>query len=250
MIEAWLIPLVVLACLGFAFTCWLFWRRWRRYAGQVSAMHQDVVESAEAAAFGKRISRRDLPPELHDLGDVINKLFDALAAKDAQMRQRESLFQGLANTLPDVVLVHRERIIFANRRAADPLGLEAEQLVGRNVTDLVRPAYRSLLRKAISGLAAGEAIDEGYEIQFINGGDSGTWVEARSAPIEYRGQQAILTIGQDISYRKSVEAALGRSKRQAQFTLESIGEGIVTSDIEGRIDYMNAAAEKLTGGPA
>jgi diguanylate cyclase (GGDEF)-like protein/PAS domain S-box-containing protein len=247
MIEAWLIPLAVSACLGFAFTCWLLWRRWRRYARQVAAMHQDVVESAEAAAFGKRISRRDLPPELHDLGGDINKLFDALAAKDAQTRQRESLFQGLANTLPDVVLVHRERIIFANRRAADPLGLDAEQLVGRNVTDLVRPAYRSLLRKAISGLAAGEPVDEGYEIQFINGSDSGTWIEARSVPIDYRGQQAILTIGQDISYRKSVEAALGRSKRQAQFTLESIGEGIVTSDTEGRIDYMNAAAEKLTG---
>jgi len=49
MIEAWLIPLLALACAGFAFTCWLLWRRWRRYARQVAAMHRDVVESAEAA---------------------------------------------------------------------------------------------------------------------------------------------------------------------------------------------------------
>ena len=67
--------------------------------------------------------------------------------------------------------------------------------------------------------------------------------------IDYRGEPAILTVGQNISYRKSIEAALGRSKRQAQFTLESIGEGVITSDTEGLIDYMNAAAEKLTGTP-
>jgi len=246
MIEAWLIPLLVLACLGFAFTCWLFWRRRRRYARQVAAMHQDVVESAEAAAFGKRISRRDLPAELNDLGGVINKLFDALAAKDAQMRQRESLFHELANTLPDIVLVHRERIMFANENAAEPMGLGSEQLVGRQVTDLVRPAYRSLVRKAIAGRLAGEPGDEVYELQLINGGDHGMWVAARSAQIDYRGEPAILTVGQDISYRKSVEAALGRSKQQAQFTLESIGEGVITADTDGVIDYMNAAAEILT----
>jgi len=124
MIEAWLIPLLVLACLGFAFTCWLFWRRRRRYARQVAAMHRDVVESAEAAAFGKRISRRELPLELDDLGGTINKLFDALAAKDAQMRQREYLFQNLANTVPGIVLVHRERIIFSNDKGSEPMGLE------------------------------------------------------------------------------------------------------------------------------
>jgi len=247
MIEAWLIPLLVLACLGFAFTCWLFWRRRRRYAGQVAAVHRDVVESAEAAAFGKRVSRRDLPAELDDLGGTINQLFDALAAKDAQMRQREYLFQNLANALPDIVLVHRERIIFSNNKGAEPIGVEPEQLVGRNVTDLVRPAYRSLVRKAISGRLAGEPPADAYEIQLIDGGDHGIWVEANSVLINYRGEQAILTVAQDISYRKSVEAALGRSKRQAQFTLESLGEGVITSDINGDIDYMNAAAEKLTG---
>jgi len=249
MIEAWLIPLLALACAGFAFTCWLLWRRWRRYARQVAAMHDDVVDSAEAAAFGKRISRRDLPSELYDLGGVINKLFDALASKDAQMRQRESLFQDLANALPDIVLVHRERIIFSNERAAEPMGLDPEQLIGRHVTDLVRPAYRSLVRKAISTQLAGEDSDESYELQLINGGDRGMWVDAVSTAINYRGEQAILTVGHDISYRKSVEAALGRSKRQAQFTLESIGEGVITASSDGKIDYMNVAAEKLTAMP-
>lgn len=247
MIEAWLIPLLALACLGFAAACWLLWRRQRRYVRQVAALHRDAIESAEASAFGQRVSGRGLPDDLAEFGSTINLLFDALASKDAQTRQRESLFQELANAVPDLVLVHRERIVFANNVAAEPVGLAPEQLVGRPMTDLIRPAFRSMMRDATAARLGGEADDEPVEFQMINGGERGVWIEARSMLIEYRGRQAVLTIGQDITYRKSVEATLGRSKQQAQITLESIGEGVVTSNMHGEIDYMNSAAEKLIG---
>ncbi|MAF83989.1 MAG: hypothetical protein CL797_07805 [Chromatiales bacterium] len=247
MIEVWLIPLLALACLGFAVACWVFWRRQRHHIRQVVALHQDVVESAEASAFGQRVSRRSLSTELGELGGTINLLFDALASKDAQMRQREFLFQELAHAVPDLVLVHRERILFANSVAADPVGLETEQLVGRPVTDLMRPAFRAMMRNVIAAQLAEEHSDKSIEFQLINGGEQGTWVEARSTMIDYRGQQAILTVAQDITYRKSIEATLGRSKQQAQITLESIGEGVITADTQGAIEYLNSAAEKLIG---
>jgi len=215
MIEAWLIPLLALACLGFAVTCWLFWRHYRRYGRQVVALHQDVVESAEASAFGQRISRRGLPNELGELGGTINLLFDALASKDEQTRQRESLFQELANAVPDLVLVHRERIVFANSVAAEPVGLEPAQLVGRPVTDLMRPAFRAMMRNAITARLAGEGPDESIEFQLINGGERGVWVEARSSLIEYRGQQAVLTVAQDITYRREADRD-GSSHRARQ----------------------------------
>ena len=33
-----------------------------------------------------------------------------------------------------------------------------------------------------------------------------------------------------------------------RITLESIGEGVITTDLNGTIDYMNEAAEQLVGG--
>jgi diguanylate cyclase (GGDEF)-like protein/PAS domain S-box-containing protein len=247
MTEAWLIRLLALACLGFAATCGVFWGRRRSYARQVGKLHTDIVESAEAAAFGKRVSSAGTPPELGELGSTVNLLFDALESKDAQMRQRETLFHDLANTVPDLVLVHRERIIFANRIASEPLGINSDQLLGRPVTDLIRPAYRNAVQKSIVARLAGQGEPERFELQLINGGDRGAWVEARSVLINYRGQQAVLTVAQNITYRKRIEASLRRNKKQTQYTLESIGEGIITSDTRGYIDYMNAAAEKLTG---
>jgi PAS domain-containing protein len=38
-----------------------------------------------------------------------------------------------------------------------------------------------------------------------------------------------------------------REKERAQVTLESIGEGVVTCDTEGVIEYLNGAAEQLLG---
>ncbi|MEZ5565480.1 MAG: PAS domain S-box protein [Gammaproteobacteria bacterium] len=211
-------------------------------------LNREIVEAAEAADFGKRVS---LPanelPELGRLGDNVNHLFDALSTKDRQMRRRDALFQDLANTMPEVVLVHRDRVIFANNAAGALLGLTPAQLIGRPVTDLVRPAYRAMTRKNISGRLAGESVPERYEIQLISGTEGGLWVEAAGTNIEYRGQKAILSIARDVSHRKNLEANLGRGKQQAQITLESIGEGVITTDTQGVIDYMNAAAEKLTG---
>jgi PAS domain-containing protein len=47
-------------------------------------------------------------------------------------------------------------------------------------------------------------------------------------------------------YRESQEA-LFQEKGRAQVTLQSIGDGVITTDVRGLIEYMNPAGEKFTG---
>jgi PAS domain-containing protein len=44
-----------------------------------------------------------------------------------------------------------------------------------------------------------------------------------------------------------VEKALLEEKERAQITLESIGDGVITTDARGRIEYLNSTAQALTG---
>ena len=245
MSEAWLIDLLAAIAAVLGVLSLLMWWSRRRSAARIRRLNQEIHEAAEHAAFGKRVPLTGFG-DLEELAASINRLFDALDRKDSQLQQRENLFRDFVNTLPEVVLLHNERVIFANQAAADLLGFEPEQLAGRPVTKLLRPAYRSMARKMIASLQEGVS-SEPLEVQLINGGERAMWAELVSRPIDYRGQRVILSIARDITYRKSIEATLGRSKQQAQFTLESIGEGVITTDTLGVIDYMNAAAETLTG---
>jgi diguanylate cyclase (GGDEF)-like protein/PAS domain S-box-containing protein len=51
----------------------------------------------------------------------------------------------------------------------------------------------------------------------------------------------------DITERKLYEEALFREKESAQITLQSIGDGVVTTDAEARVQYLNPVASELTG---
>jgi PAS domain-containing protein len=59
---------------------------------------------------------------------------------------------------------------------------------------------------------------------------------------------------EDISERKSaefalrvVEEALFEERERAQVTLDSIGDAVLTTDLQGKVTYLNLAAEAMTG---
>ncbi len=52
---------------------------------------------------------------------------------------------------------------------------------------------------------------------------------------------------QDITDRKLIEQVLWHEQERAQVTLASIGDGVLTTDVKGRITYLNPVAQTLTG---
>jgi diguanylate cyclase (GGDEF)-like protein/PAS domain S-box-containing protein len=241
-------PAILAALIAVAFAvAWVYSRyALREYRDRADRLHAEVVEAAANAGFGRRVEGVD-DVLLDRLGTAFNQLFEALEAKDTQSRQGEELFLELANVMPEVVLVHTDTIVFANERAAELLGVPAAELVGRAVLDLIRPAYRKFATEIINQQLESDTNGASYELQLIDGDEQARWAEATGKRISFRGRTVVLTVARDITYRKSVEAALSRGRQQAQITLESLGEGVITTDTDTVIDYMNAAAEKLTG---
>ena len=75
------------------------------------------------------------------------------------------------------------------------------------------------------------------------------WMTSRAkAHKDGRGKLIrLLGVEVDITERKLYEEALFREKESAQITLRSIGDGVITTDGKGNVEYINPIAEDLTG---
>jgi diguanylate cyclase (GGDEF)-like protein/PAS domain S-box-containing protein len=75
------------------------------------------------------------------------------------------------------------------------------------------------------------------------------WIQSRvrARLDENKHLKRLVGVETDITERKLYEEALFREKESAQITLQSIGDGVVTTDGEGLVQYLNPVAEGLTG---
>ncbi len=75
------------------------------------------------------------------------------------------------------------------------------------------------------------------------------WMSSRAKGVLDKNGRLIRLLGVevDITERKLYEEALFRQKESAQITLQSIGDGVITTDADGDVEYVNPVAEELTG---
>ena len=57
----------------------------------------------------------------------------------------------------------------------------------------------------------------------------------------------LLSSGEDISEKRKIEEQLRQHQRWLATTLNSVGDGVITTDTKGAITYMNPVATQLTG---
>ena len=75
------------------------------------------------------------------------------------------------------------------------------------------------------------------------------WMKSRARAILDENDRLLRLLGVevDITEGKLYEDALFREKESAQITLQSIGDGVITTDANSNVEYINPVAEELTG---
>jgi len=200
-----IVTLTSVAAIAVGVTVWL-WVSRSNLSRRVRRLNEEMLEASKDASVGHRLTIPN-DPATAQIAGTVNRLFDALGERDEKIQGRDRLFKDFARTLPEIVIIHDEKILLPNESAASLVGLEPAQLVGREIADLIKPAYRALFKKTLAKRLAGESAPRRIEIQLINGNQTGLWVEAQSSNIEYHGRRAILTVARDVSHRKSLEGS-------------------------------------------
>ncbi len=73
------------------------------------------------------------------------------------------------------------------------------------------------------------------------------WVEVSLKQTEFGGMRSVIAVVRDVNNRKQAEKNLATEKERLAVTLRSIGDGVITTDIEGKVVFINKIAEDLTG---
>jgi len=139
------------------------------------------------------------------------------------------------------------RLLIVSASLKELMGYEPEEVIGRNLADYyVNPVMRDHF---LQTLQAGGGQVRNYESYLRRKDGTGIWV-ATNARYRHDDQGRVVGVegtARDITQLKIAQEALSREKERLAVTLESIGDGVITTDVEGRIEYLNPVAEALTG---
>jgi PAS domain S-box-containing protein len=167
------------------------------------------------------------------------------------LQESELRFRTIFNRIPvGIAQVSLDfHFQFANPAYCSMLGYTEEEMVGKHIKDVTHPDVVESNLNQQEKLVNGE-IDH-YEMEkcFVHkNGHILYGLMGASLIRDYSGKPAY-TLGTvvDITERKKVEDEIAAEKERLAVTLRSIGDGVITTDMVGRVVVLNKVAEALTG---
>ena len=189
--------------------------------------------------------------ELSRANKVLNHQIDERHQAERALRESERRYREIFNTPSDAIIVHRAEtgaILDMNAACLELFGYTRGELMGQKFEAILsceggstEGRAMALIRLAIQGFP------QVVEWQARHKDGRIFWAEVTLKVARLEGEVCVVSVGRDISARKEAEEILSQEKEQLAVTLRSIGDGVITSDVHGRVVLMNKVAEKLTG---
>jgi diguanylate cyclase (GGDEF)-like protein/PAS domain S-box-containing protein len=246
--------IVGLLCLLFALVAALvlvLYALQRRDVRSLRELSQQLQRIATDGRGGGRLDLESDRPEIAALVTAVNHLLTRPApAAEREAAPAGRLFAELGDRIHEAVVVHGDVILYANRQFASFVGVDRAELIGRRLADLVPPEYSELVSENIRRRLAGESTAERYEIDMVGLQGQMSRLEITATPIDYEQGAALLITGVEIIPTQTTRALRLAADTPAEpqlLALAALAEAIIATDKDGRITFLNPAAEQLTG---
>lgn len=194
------------------------------------------------------------------MGDKIESLINSLQNAETESRclqleaqQSEQRFRELVQGLDAIVWEANSldwRFSFVSRQAEEILGYPLERWF--NEPDFwlkhLHPADRDrIVGLYSSGFSSGSAFHLEHRFQAADGRT--IWIRnlISIATDDSFHTNKIRGVIVDITQHKLADESLAAEKERLAVTLRSIGDGVITTDMDGKIVLINSVAERLTG---
>jgi len=188
--------------------------------------------------------------DAHWLPRSLRYLIERKATRDA-LRISEARFRAMSDASPLGIFVSdaQGECVYTNAAYQHISGMRLEQTLGNNWSMAIHPEDRERVLAAWREAARDQAPFQ-TEFRFLQGDDSVVWTRVNSAAMADAGKSfGLVQTVEDISERKAAEDALFEEQERARVTLNSIGDAVVTTDLAGKVTFLNQVAEAMTGWP-
>lgn len=208
----------------------------------------DEEIARQAVARGACDAFTKHPDDAHWLTRSLHHVVERKAARTALQRS-EARFRAISDASPLGIFVSDAsgRCVYTNAAYQAISGLSLEQTLGTNWGMAVHPDDRARVLAEWHDAAQNRTALQ-TEFRFLQDDARIVWTRVNSAAM-LDGTQSLGLVQtvEDITDRKAAEEILFEEKERAQVTLNSIGDAVLTSDLAGKVVYMNRAAESMTG---
>jgi diguanylate cyclase (GGDEF)-like protein/PAS domain S-box-containing protein len=209
---------------------------------QLPATFETVYRRSDGSLFPAEV--RVNAVRVGDAVQVFGSFRDITRRVEAEgrLRERESQLRTAVVGAPMVLFSLDEHGTFtlSEGRGLSALGLEPGQVVGRNALEMYADSPEVLdgLRRALAG-----------EYAQLETRVAGRYYENHWQPLldDQGNPRGVLGVSYDITAQRLAEQEVRNERDRLLTTLQSIADGVVTTDVQGRVEYMNPVAETLTG---
>ncbi len=182
-----------------------------------------------------------------------------LESSTADLRASERRYRLLAENVSDIIWtlsLETMRFNYISPSIRRIRGFTPEEAMDMSLEETLSPQSLKMVIDALGNELARdgkEGVDPNrsrtMEVQESCKDGTYTWTETTMTFIRDKEGKPVGVQGatRDIAERKRAEEALSEEKELLNVTLRSIGEGVITTDRDGRITLINRVAEKLTG---
>jgi diguanylate cyclase (GGDEF)-like protein/PAS domain S-box-containing protein len=163
----------------------------------------------------------------------------------ASEQRLSTIFESMQDTIYQVDI--DGKFLWTTHSIERLLGHPVNEVLNRNISEFYAdPAEYEVFRDAME---ANYGRLQHFETRLKHKDGHTIWISENSH-YSYNELGKITGIEgtiRDITALKHAKEALYREKERAQVTLGSIGDGVITTDMNGGVEYMNQVAEQATG---
>ncbi len=160
----------------------------------------------------------------------------------------------IENILDGMITIDEGGVIRSVNTAAEKMfGYQASELVGHRFTKLVPKSYPAEPEAPPVAWAWEQMVQRTGSTTLALGRTRKLFsfpVEISLSQMEVDHKKLFVAMVRDVTERKRFEKEIAAEKESLAVTLRSIGDGVITTNVEGKIIMVNSEAERLTGWPS